>query len=266
MNNVFDIKRFWNYFLYDLRRAKNNYGLSLLILGLIPILLYIITQFISLISGNGISDLVDEMKFVSIFSVWIIAIFSAGAKLYGFVTEKRAGSDYLMLPASTLEKWLSLALMVCIVVPAVLCALLFVSDGLMGLLFPNSYGDRIFSQVLDNRLFDSLGEEGIQFNLPAILFLGWCENILVFTLGALCFKKAKAAKTLLCIMGVSMVLSTLMALFFGTTHIGTEQLEAFFDTPERVVRFLNWTINILYTVIIGGLLGGIYYRLRTLKH
>ena len=28
MNNIFDIKRFGNYFLYDLRRAKNNYGLS----------------------------------------------------------------------------------------------------------------------------------------------------------------------------------------------------------------------------------------------
>ena len=39
MNNIFDIKRFGQYFLYDLRRAWNNYGLSLLLMGLIPIIL-----------------------------------------------------------------------------------------------------------------------------------------------------------------------------------------------------------------------------------
>ena len=49
MNNIFNIKRFCNYFLYDLRNAKNNYGLSLLILGVMPVVLYIIVQLFSLI-------------------------------------------------------------------------------------------------------------------------------------------------------------------------------------------------------------------------
>ena len=48
MNNIFDIKRFGQYFLYDLRRAWNNYGLSLLLMGLIPIILYVVYQLISL--------------------------------------------------------------------------------------------------------------------------------------------------------------------------------------------------------------------------
>ena len=55
MNNVFDFKRFGNYFLYDLRRAKNNYAISLLVIGLLPVALYIITQFFSLITGNGVA-------------------------------------------------------------------------------------------------------------------------------------------------------------------------------------------------------------------
>ena len=34
MSNIFDINRFWNFLLYDLRRARNNYGISMLLLGL----------------------------------------------------------------------------------------------------------------------------------------------------------------------------------------------------------------------------------------
>ena len=66
MNNVFDFKRFGNYFLYDLRRAKNNYAISLLVIGLLPVALYIITQFFSLITGNGVAELNDAAKFASI--------------------------------------------------------------------------------------------------------------------------------------------------------------------------------------------------------
>ena len=69
MNNIFDIKRFCQYFLYDLRRAWNNYGLSLLLMGLIPIILYVVYQFISLVSGRGTDLMPDPMKFVSLFAV-----------------------------------------------------------------------------------------------------------------------------------------------------------------------------------------------------
>ena len=122
MNNIFDIKRFGQYFLYDLRRAWNNYGLSLLLMGLIPIILYVVYQLISLVSGRGTGLVPDPMKFVGLFAVLCVVLLGAGTKLYGFVTEKRAGSDFVMLPASTTEKWLSLALMVCIVLPVVLFA------------------------------------------------------------------------------------------------------------------------------------------------
>jgi len=266
MNNIFDFKRFGNYFLYDLRRAKNNYGLSLLIIGVIPAILYLIFQFINLIGGNGIVELPDEMKFMSIFIAALIVYFGAGAKIYGFVTEKRAGSDFLMLPASTLEKWLSMALMVCVILPVILFALFFATDGLMGLIFPNSYGDRLFSLSLGQELTDMLDAEGVYFNMPAILFLGWCETVLAFTLGAICFKKAKVAKTFLCLMGISMVLSTLMVAFFGTSHFDSDWLTAHFSDPNKAISTVNWFISIIYTVIIGGLLGGLYYRLRTIKH
>lgn len=267
MNNVFDFKRFGNYFLYDLRRAKNNYAISLLVIGLLPVALFIITQFFSLITGNGVTELSDVPKIVAIFAGIAIVMLSAGARIYGSITEKRAGSDYLMLPASTLEKWLSMVLVVCIVLPVVLFVLLFASDAVMSLFFPNTYGHRLFQMDFARGVFDGLtGDEGVYFNLPAALFLGWCESMLIFTLGAVCFKKAKVAKTLLCIMGFSMVISPLMFLVFGQTNIDNDWLVEHFSDPDRAVSMINWTLSILYTVVIGGLLAGLYFRLRTLKH
>ncbi len=265
MNNIFDIKRFGQYFLYDLRRAKNNYGLSLLLMGLIPIILYIVGQLFSLITGSGILELPDVMKFMGIYIVLFVVILGAGTKIYGFVTEKRAGSDFLMLPASTFEKWLSMVLIVCVALPVVLFALLFVSDGLMGLVFPHSYGGRLFDRDFITGFLDAFEEEGISFNYPALICFSWCENILVFTLGAICFKKGKIGKTILCIMGVATVVSTLLVIIFGTSNIDAERFAAFFDSADKAVSVANWTISIFYLIIFGLLLGGIWYRLRTIK-
>ena len=267
MNNVFDFKRFGNYFLYDLRRAKNNYLISLLLMGLMPVAIYLIYQFFSLITGHGVTELPVESKIAAICISVCAVMLGAGAKIYGSITEKRAGSDFLMLPASTLEKWLSMVLIVCIVLPVALFVLLFVSDGIMGLFFPNSYGSRLFDLgALRGTIDGFTGDEGFYFNMPAVLFLDWCECLLIFTLGAVCFKKAKVAKTLLCLIAFSMVMSPLMLLLFGNAHIDNEWLLEQFNNPDRAISAINWFLSIIYTVVIGGLLAGLYFRLRTLKH
>jgi len=266
MNNVFDIKRFGKYFAYDLRRAKNNYGISLLVMGLMPVAFFLIAQFINLISGNGFSQMPEPVGFIAIFVTIVVVILGAGTKIYGSITEKRAGSDYLMLPASTLEKWLSMVLIVCIVLPVILFALLIATDFLMNLIFPIAYGERIFGLGLGAELTEMLDAEGISFNFPAIMFLSWCENILIFTLGAICFKKAKVAKTLLCMMAFSMIISPLMVLIFGRTNIDTDWLMERFNDADSIINTINWALSILYTLVIGGLLAGLYFRLRTLKH
>ena len=267
MNNVFDFKRFGNYFLYDLRRTKNNYGVSLLLMGLMPVLFFIIFEFFSLISGHGITNMPKEMQFVAVLVSVVVVILGSGTKIFGSITEKRAGSDFLMLPASTFEKWLSMVLIVCVVVPVVLLALLFASDGIMSLLLPNSYGGRLFETDFARGFSDAImDEDGFYFNLPGIMILNWCESALIFTLGAVCFKKSKVAKTLLCLIAFGMLTSPLMLLLFGQTNIDADWLMQHFSDPDRAVSSINWTLSIVYTVVIGGLLAGLYFRLRTLKH
>ena len=162
MSNIFDIKRFWNFLLYDLRRARNNYALSMLLLGLTPVILYMIIQFFSLIFGNGVAEIPDSLKIMVMAVSCVIIILGFGSKVYGQLTEKRAGSDYLMIPASTTEKWISLFLVTCVAAPVVLGVLLLASDGLMSLLFPNSYGTRVLDMT-------KINEVGLKSDLAVIL-------------------------------------------------------------------------------------------------
>ena len=265
MSNIFDIKRFWNFLLYDLRRARNNYALSMLLLGLTPVILYMIIQFFSLIFGNGVAEIPDSLKIMVMAVSCVIIILGFGSKVYGQLTEKRAGSDYLMIPASTTEKWISLFLVTCVAAPVVLGVLLLASDGLMSLLFPNSYGTRVLDMTKINEVLDMAKEEGIYINAGGLTVIDWMMNILTFTLGAICFKKGKIGKTILCIMGVATVVSTLLVIIFGTSNIDAERFAAFFDSADKAVSVANWTISIFYLIIFGLLLGGIWYRLRTIK-
>lgn len=267
MNNVFDFKRFGNYFLYDLRNAKNNYGLSLLILGCLPIAIFLVIQLFSLIFKQQLTDIPMAVKYVQIAVVIFIATLGAGTKIYGHVTEKRAGSNFLMLPASTLEKWLSMSLVVCVAVPFVLFALQIASDALMSFIFPNFYGARVYEFVPLQEIKDTMIEKGVYFNFAGYFFLDWCSSVLVFTLGALVFKKSKIAKTILCLMGFSFLLSTIMMIIIGFDGVNVyfNWLEHY-DTLTGAVQAANWTMNISFIVTLGLILGGMYYRIRTLKH
>ena len=47
MNNVFSAKRFGKYFSYDLKHCIDTFGLSLLILGLMPMITFLFASIIS---------------------------------------------------------------------------------------------------------------------------------------------------------------------------------------------------------------------------
>ena len=91
MSNILDINRFWNFLLYDLRRARNNYGISMLLLGLTPVIVYMVVEFFSLIFGNGVAELPDELKFAALSVSAVVILLGFGSKVYGQLTEKRAG-------------------------------------------------------------------------------------------------------------------------------------------------------------------------------
>lgn len=265
MNNVFSFQRFGKYFLYDLLRSRGRYGLSLVITGLVPVIGFSFIQLFTLIiNGHWMPDY-ETARYVALFIALAATVLIAPAKMYGDITDKRSGSDWLMIPASTFEKWLSMAIMVCIVLPILLCLLLFVSDTIVALLFPATYGSILGPSTFKD-ITDSLSEGGIDISLSGIFLFNWAETVLAFTLGALVFKKSKVGKTILC----CFLFSMLFGVLFSTGILPEGWAEGMFDSsnldPATFISNINVAVNIIYWVVICALLGSMYFRLRTIKH
>lgn len=279
MNATFDTKRFGRYLVYDLKNLWANYGLSLLLLGGIPVIMYLFYYLIGLIT-NGFANVTPPptgMRAALFFIGLAVLVISFPVKQYGMLTEKRYGSDWLLIPCSRLEKYVSMLLLALVIVPFLYLILFFGTDALLSLVDP-SYGEPLASLRPNELMYGSnagvyMDGEKVPFALGAngfwFLWTGVIDWMLVFLLGALCFRRRKAAKTIVCLIGLGFIFSILMSLY--VQFIGLDYLDMLVDDPERWLnRDLGMYINLLLwirnIVIIGGLGTAIWFRLKTLKH
>lgn len=117
MKEIFDFKRFGKYFVFDLRSCAANYGYSLTLICLMGVIIYIGTVSMGLLfNGSWGGPDIGFRNSVFCFSMFVLAV-TMPVKCYGRLTEKRAGSEWLMIPASKLEKYLSMVLITVAAVP-----------------------------------------------------------------------------------------------------------------------------------------------------
>ena len=278
MNNVFDIKRFWKYLCWDVRNAYNNFGLGLLSCALLPAIAFVMTVLGTLVfnpssfAGADVTRLIgDSTKVSMVFTAILITGLVFPAKQYGSLTDRKAGSTWLMLPASTLEKFLSILLVTCVVVPLCLALMLYAFDAIMSLV--PYYGQRACPLIIDT-LRSSMqnlksSEVSIDVNLPYVIYLGFCKFILVYTLGAVFFKKHKIGKTILVLIGLSFVLTALLSVgFFHGMAFNSYDVEAYFRSidVDKLPVYFNAVLNIANLLVFALLDLGIYSRIKTLKH
>lgn len=279
MNNVFNLKRFGKYFTYDLNNAVSNYGISAVTTGLMPLIALFFSVIFGLLFHGQTFDFPEAIKIMLFGIAVLIVVLSAPVKLYGRLTERKSGTDWLMIPASPFEKFLSMAIMVCLVLPVVVFGLFFLCDIFLGWAVP-LYGNSFFLNIKD-AFHTATSNVDIESVSPvmsttggviASVLFGWCASILPFTLGAVCFKKAKAAKTILCLIALEMVFSFIAVLFLRGGFAngfadGTLFLNGFADMSSEKLQFwANFLLNALYLVVVGGLLTGLFFRVKTIKH
>ena len=265
MNNFFDIKRFWKYICYDVRRARNNYWLSLLIIGLVPIIVFVLQQcFAQLFNGDWGEGNIG-IQIGAYFTALIVIVISFPTKVYGSITQKRAGSEWICIPASGFEKFLSMILVTCVLLPACFGFLFFGSDALLSATVP-FYGKPLASYITD--LNTKLLEETdgiLQIKIIPMLYLSWCSSILCFTLGATFFKRSKAAKTILVTFAISIIFSFISTAVMGQTSFTIDDFTDISDM-ESFARGINLYVNITSVITFTLLLGGLYARIKTIKH
>lgn len=288
-NDIFNFRRFGKYFASDFRACSANFGLSALLISLAGVIVYAV----DVITGLIFEQVWDAPGLGERFAIFAVAmtifIVTMPAKTYGFVTEKRAGSSWLMLPVSRLEKVLSMLALTVVVLPILSAAAYLATDAIICSL-DSTCGQSLAAAAINlKETIAALMENEVKIDGVTIMGSGnaaydfihqitcpWLYVddiigfILAFLLGALVFKSGKAAKTILAFILFSICVSMILSTVLGPWSKELMEI-ANSSEPSRIFdiwifRHAALTDTINDTVFNLALLAGIWFRIKTLKH
>lgn len=268
-SEVFNGQRFWSYFKYDSLQMWRNHVKAAIGIGLAGLIFYFLCIFFGLISGDGWDGPNIATRFI-VFTVAFTILELYQTRTYGYLTDRKKGSAWLMIPASTFEKWLSMILMTLIVIPIVFLIVFFGVDAILSLADPTVGQSMVASiaggmtDVID-KILEVNGEYDTTWSLWTIVpsaILGFCLNFLFFLLCGLIFRKNKILGAFLIILGLSILLSLVSSFIVMGSDIEYEDFAEAENAIRSVIRAFNWIV----ALVSAGLAGGIYWRLKTLKH
>ena len=292
-NDIFNFSRFGKYFASDIRTCRSNFGLSLLTIALLfPVATYFITTVFNLVV-NSVWDGPDMGLRVFVFVVAMLCmIITMPVKCYGRITEKQYGSSWLMLPASRLEKFVSMFLLTCIIVPVAGLVLYLGMDALICAL-DHTCGKNLIAGCMElirgmgdlQSLTMNFVDENVtiedaavvqeilkQVSSPWLYIDEIFAMTLPFLLGAVFFKSGKTVKTFLALFAISTAIS--IAATPLMTNWAMNIANDMNDDPMAVLElFRNGFFKHLVlidiisdTVSNLALMAGIWFRIKTLKH
>ena len=295
-NDNFNFRRFGKYFSTDIRTCWSNYGLSLLTISILsPVFFYILITTFHLILNSSWDGPDMGLRFFVFCIALACLVITMPVKCYGKITEKQYGSFWLTLPASRLEKFISMIVLTCIITPLAGGILYIGVDSLICAIDPPCGNSLItgFIKLVRNMgeisgEFDQLrlnlgigvhveaGAEGSdimkQLSSPWLYVDEIFCMTLPFLLGAIFFKSGKTVKTFIGIAAFSMMTSFIMAPFI--TNYTMELLnnaaneEAIINEMVNSGIFRNLAVidTVSDTLLNAALLVGIWFRIKTLKH
>ena len=280
MNETFSAGRFFRYFLFDNKQLWSRHTRAIVTFGGLGIILYIVTVLLGLLfsqtwHGPSIWARVITLAFASLVLVFY------QTKTYGYLTDPKAGAAWLMIPASRLEKFVSMMIITLIEIPVVFLATYLCVDGIIALIDPTVEGailTNIGSLFSDFNKFVSENSNEISLGITAggLTFQFWlnvCTNLLFFLLCGICFKKHKIGTGIGILVGLGLLFTMFSGLLVSSGVFmdwAKSTAEGLADAPiERPQRLLNWTLNsefFLNGLAVLGLGTGIFYRIKSLKH
>lgn len=292
-NDIFNFRRFGRYFTSDLSTCWSNYGLSLLTISILfPVGTYFLTNVFNLVLRSTWDGPDIGLRSFIFIVATICLIVTMPVKCYGKITEKQYGSFFLTLPASRLEKFVSMFLMTCIIVPVLGFTLHLGTDAIICAL-DHTCGKNLVAGAAElirnigdmKELTMNFVDETITIENAALVqdILGQISNpwmyideifgiTLPFLLGAIYFKNGKTVKTILAIFAFSMATSIIMTPFLE--NWAAEIVKNANSDPTAILQMFNNGIfknlvlidTVSDTVFNLALMAGIWFRIKTLKH
>ena len=279
MENTFNFERFGKVFSLDVKRYVTQFGLTFLILCAMPIVMWLI----SLVFGFRMPCVARVT--VTWMAIWLSAIL-VPAKAFGYINLQREGVSYAMLPASNLEKFLSIAIL-CLLTPIAVMACSYGIDSLLTLLPWGGFNKFITGGVLKSIEYYMIGidavGEAVETKMSVIdmfdsmasseeiyMFISTVFTVGLFLFGNSLFKTHKTAKTFAVMMGVSYAVSLIMQIVLlsdGTVMELQMHPEEFgFDQASDLVRTTFLFSEIAYSLIAVGLFVGTFFKVKNQKY
>lgn len=269
MSETFNFKRFWTFFRYDLKQMWRRNAKPAIFIGGSGLILLILWSFFSLICFFTWTTPPLGARIACLFVAYtILGLYMA--KSYGFLTDRKKGSDYLMIPASTLEKFISLMIIVLIIIPFLFFAVYYIVDALICLAFPTS-GMTLFcatGEAIDGISMANLNmhESMIPYHISIFgIFLFFSisaiYSLLFYTLCGMVFKRFKILWGLL----ISFVTGTIMSSVLSAV-VGQLDYTNYIERGPNVLDnfFFGWEIIMVAAIL--AITAFIYTRLNKIQH
>jgi hypothetical protein len=278
MNNTFEFNRFKNLLVNDGKKYFRNFGTALIVFCCLNAIYWIF----NLLFG---SETMSPIRF-SMLLIWTaLAMMLVPEKVYGKANLSREGVSFAMMPASSLEKFLSMFLYCAVVTPIIVFFGGYLVDAFLSI-FPfggfekpihlYSIGE-IGRMMNDHSGAVRVGEA--TFNFTDVFSVGMMRTSLyvtilqwaaIFMLGNMLFKKHKAGKTFACYLGIGYVLSTIFGLLFITSGRLQHWMETIEGLPKSELFRIAHNASI-WGVIIGILVTALlffftYRKIKTQKY
>ena len=274
MNNTFAINRFKNLLLKDGKMYIRNFGTAIIVFCCLNAIFWIFNLLFKSTSVSG-------FRFGMLCTWTALAMMMVPEKVYGKANLSREGVAFAMLPASSLEKFLSMFIYCAIVTPVVVFFGGYLVDALLSLFPFGGFEKPIHLYTINEVVHMMDNSEGVVQSsnmelsfgdvfpvgvIRTLFYVGIVQWAAIFMLGNMLFKKRKAGKTFACYLGISYLLSTVFGLTVISNNRLEEWLESFADLSEmEMMRVAHngmiWSM--VFVIIITGVL--LYFTYRKIK-
>lgn len=238
MNDTFDINRLWRLLRYETLNYVPRFLKSLLIFAsvIVAVWLFAFTN-----SNHVPAD--DREGLIEFFL--ILAIMLSPFIVYKDMNNRKKGYMYAMIPASTLEKLLSMVILCSIVVPLLAYLVLTATDSMLFLLSRIGIGT-FYGFALCNPFANSFGplvlgnSEIVDFSVPVLdSLLPMLQIIFYSMMFNVIFRKNKVLKTILFNIAMFFAFVLLMVSVADSMSIDNlyDKLLFSFENEDEFIRF-----------------------------
>ena len=264
MNDIFDFGRFGKLFVYECRNYLPRY-----IKGLVVFAGFLVAAWMLSMSIGGVMS--DRSGYIGV--LYNFAIFLSPYFIYKDMNNRKKGYSYAMIPASTLEKLLSMTLVSIVVVPVAVYVSLTLADAVLYAL--SSIGIGEFLQFYFYNPFESSFEFVFdEYDAPVgSIAMASVSSITVAMMFNSIFRKNKIIKTVLFNMALGFLSTFVMIIFVQCTDQEfwmelARSFERFFNahTPDEIMALYNCLTTLYYMAIIAVTLVITYFRIKKVNY